>query len=406
LSRYRWVVLAVGTAAQASFSVVLIGTSALAPALQDRYDLGVAGVGVVLAAASAGMTISLLPWGIAADRVGERLAIALGLSGAAAALVAAAFAPSVGVLVALLAVAGLAGASVNAASGRAVMHWFGAEERGLALGLRQASLPLGGAFAAVSLPLIVGASSLDGALVFLAALCVVSALVAGLVIRDRPRHTTIEEQAPWTLRDRRLWLLSLGSGLYLVAQIALTGFVVLFLHDARGLSIGKAAAVLAVAQAVAVCLRIAAGRWSDMVGARVRPLRLVGLAIFSSLALSAALVNVRLELLVPMLVVATALSMTWNGLSYTAAAELAGSARSGAAIGFQQMTLSIIGFLAAPIFAALVDTSSWRTGFAVFAAAPLAGWWLLGQLAPEDRGDRGQRDARLSERGLAGGEPL
>ena len=23
-------------------------------------------------------------------------------------------------------------------------------------------------------------------------------------------------------------------------------------------------------------------------------------------------------------------------------------------------------------------------GFAVFAAAPLAGWWVLGQLAPED----------------------
>ena len=152
MSRYRWVVLAVGTAAQASFSVVLIGMSALAPALQDRYDLGVAGVGVVLAAASSGMTFSLLPWGIASDRMGERLAIALGLGGAAAALVAAAFAPSVGVLVASLALAGLAGASVNAASGRAVMHWFGAEERGLALGIRQAAIPIGGAAGAVALP--------------------------------------------------------------------------------------------------------------------------------------------------------------------------------------------------------------------------------------------------------------
>lgn len=398
--------LAAGTAASTAFSAVLLGLPVLAPTFREEFDLTLTEVGIVLASVWVGPIFTLLPWGFAADRFGERRSLSLGLAAMGALVAAAAATDDFLALVCLLGLASAAGSSVNSATGRAVMHWFGAGERGLALGLRQASLPLGGALAAVSLPLIVGASSLDGALVFLAALCVAAALVAGLVIRDRPRHATVEEQAPWTLRDRRLWLLSLGSGLYLVAQIALTGFVVLFLHDARGLSIGKAAAVLAVAQAVAVCLRIAAGRWSDVVGARVRPLRLVGLAIFASLALSAALVNMPLELLVPMLIVATALSMTWNGLSYTAAAELAGRARSGAAIGFQQMTLSIIGFLAAPIFAALVDASSWRTGFAAFAAGPLIGWWLLGQLAPEDRGDRGQRDARLRERGLAGGEPL
>ena len=89
------------------------------------------------------------------------------------------------------------------------------------------------------------------------------------------------EAVPWTLSDRRLWLLSGGSGLYLMAQIAMAGFLVLFLHDARGLSNGEAAAVLAVAQVFAIGLRIAAGRWSDRARSRVRPLRLVGLAIFT-----------------------------------------------------------------------------------------------------------------------------
>jgi sugar phosphate permease len=279
-------------------------------------------------------------------------------------------------------------------------------ERGLALGLRQASLPLGGALAAVTLPPIEGATSLDGALLFLAGLCGGAALSSALVIRDRPRESQQPDADPWTIRDRRLWILSFGSSLFLVAQIALTSFLVLFLHDARGLSTGEAAAVLALAQAVAVGLRIAVGRWSDLMGARVRPLRLVGLAICASLALTAALVAVPLQLLIPMLVVATALSMTWNGLSYTAAAELAGSRRSGAAIGVQQMVLSIVGFVAAPVFAALVDESSWRMGFAIFAAGPLVGWWLLGQLAPEDRLDRAERDARLGEARLTRGEPL
>ena len=381
---YRWAVLAAGTVASTAFSAVLLGLPVLAPIFREEFDLTLTEVGIVLASVWMGPIFTLLPWGLAADRWGERRALAVGLTAMGSLVAAGAAVDDFYALVGLLGLASAAGSSVNSASGRAVMHWFGAEERGFALGLRQASLPLGGALAAVTLPPIVGASSLDGALVFLAVLCLVAALVSALVLRDRPATGLVEEPEPWTLRDRRLWLLSTGSSLFLVAQIALTGFLVLFLHDARGLSTGEAAAVLAAAQVIAIVLRIGAGRWSDRARARIRPLRLVGLAIFATLALSAALVSVSLEILVPTLVVATAFSMMWNGLSYTAAAELAGSSRSGAAIGFQQMTLSIVGFVAAPLFAALVDASSWRTGFAVFAAAPLAGWWVLGQLASED----------------------
>jgi len=65
---------------------------------------------------------------------------------------AAGWAHSFASLVLLLAVAGGMGASVNAASGRAVMHWFPARERGLALGLRQTAIPIGGALAASRCP--------------------------------------------------------------------------------------------------------------------------------------------------------------------------------------------------------------------------------------------------------------
>ncbi|MGH2932348.1 MAG: MFS transporter, partial [Gaiellaceae bacterium] len=374
---------------------MLLGLPVLAPILREEFDLTLTEVGIVLASVWVGPIFTLLPWGLAADRFGERLALAVGLTAMGLLVAAAAAVDDFYAFVGLMGLASAAGSSVNSASGRAVMHWFGAEERGFALGLRQASLPLGGALAALTLPAIVGASSLDGALLFLAVLCLAAALVSGLVVRDRPTSDGAEEPESWTLRDRRLWLLSTGSSLFLVAQIALTGFLVLFLHDARGLSTGEAAAVLAVAQVIAILLRIGAGRWSDRARQRIRPLRLVGLAIFATLALSAALVTVPLEILVPTLVVATAFSMMWNGLSYTAAAELAGRSRSGAAIGFQQMTLSIVGFVAAPLFAALVDASSWRTGFAVFAAAPLAGWWVLGGL---DDTDLSRRAALLAPR--------
>ena len=362
---------------------MLLGLPVLAPALREEFDLTLTEVGVVLASVWVGPTFTLLPWGLLADRIGERLVLSLGLASMGVFIAGAAVASSFWGLVLLFGLGSAAGAAVNSASGRAVMQWFGRDERGLALGVRQASLPLGGALAAVTLPLIEGNSGLDAALLFLAGLCLLAALLGALALRDQPRVHELEEGVPWTLRDHRLWVLSAGSSLYLVTQVSLTSFIVLFLHDVRGLSTGEAAGVLALAQAIAVGLRIGVGRWSDRLRARIRPLRLVGLAIFATLSLSVALLSVPLAFFLPALVVATALSMTWNGLSFTAAAEMAGVGRSGAAIGFQQTVLSAIGVAAPPAFAVLAGGVSWRAGFGAAALFSLGGWLLLGGLAED-----------------------
>src|SRR5947207_5436127 len=88
-ARYRWVVLAAGTLAQASFSATSVGLPALSPTLKSEYGLSLTETGVVLAAVGIGMLFTLLPWGLVADRVDERWVIATGLTGAAALLVVA-----------------------------------------------------------------------------------------------------------------------------------------------------------------------------------------------------------------------------------------------------------------------------------------------------------------------------
>ena len=67
-----------------------IGISAIAPAIRSDYGLSLAQMGVVLAATNIGMTLTLLPWGIVSDHIGERVSIVIGLTGAALALAAAA----------------------------------------------------------------------------------------------------------------------------------------------------------------------------------------------------------------------------------------------------------------------------------------------------------------------------
>jgi len=325
-----------------------------------------------------GGLLTLLPWVLLADRVGERIVLAIGLGVSSAALVGASHAGAFGWLLVLLGVAGAAGASVNAASGRAVMYWFPAAERGLALGVRQTAIPLGGFVSALTLP----ALGLRHGLVFLAALCAAGALFGAAVIHDPEGAEDVLEprRLADTLRDGRLWLLCSGSGLYLVAQLALTGFVVLFLYDERGFSRVHAALVLAGVQVLAAALRIGAGRWSDVVGSRIGPLRLVGVLSSVTLALVAVLVDAPAPVLVAALVVAGGLAMAWNGLSFTAAAELAGRARSGAALGMQQTALAGTGAVVPPVFAAVVAASSWRIAFALAAAFPLAGVQLLRRL--------------------------
>ena len=240
-------------------------------------------------------------------------------------------------------------------------------------------VPLGGAVAAGALPALNDQISLGAAFYGLAVGCLVSALIGASLIRAEPNEEHSVLARP--LRDARIWRICTASTFYVMTQISLLGFFVLFLHDRRGVSTAVAAGALATTQVLGGASRIAAGRWSDRLRARVVPLRKVALALAVSLGAVAALVRSPLPILVPALVLAGAFGLSWNGLSFTAAAEAAGRARSGAALGLQQTFLSG-GSIVAPIaFGTLVHYGSWRLAFALAAVSPLVGYAVLSPLA-------------------------
>ena len=378
-SSFRWIVLAGGCVAQASFSAFFLGLPALAPAFRDDYGLDLGQTALLLASASIGIVLTLFPWGVVTDRTGERRAVAAGLLGAGAAVLAAAFTTEFAALVVLIVVAGASGAVVNSGTGRSVMAWFSASERGLAMGVRQTSIPIAGACSAILLPPLAAAHGVRAALIAMAVFFLVGAVVGALVLATPTGvvEETHVERAPSALRDRRLWTLSAGSVLVCVAQLCLVGFVVLFLHDARGISPQAAALVLAASQLVGGAFRIGGGIWSDRVGRRIDPVRHFALALSIALVVVVALTDAPLALLVPALVVATGTSMGWNSLSFAAAAELGGPARSGAAIGVQQTALALASSIVPLGFAVLVARWSWQAAFAVAAFFPLVGWYVL-----------------------------
>jgi sugar phosphate permease len=376
--RYRWVVLAAGTFAQASFSASSVGLPGLSVALKSHYGLTLGETGVVLGAIGIGMLFTLLPWGLVADRVDERWVIATGLTGAATSLAIASTTHTFGTVTGALVAVGALGASVNAASGRAIMAWFPPSELGTALGIRQTAIPIGGALG-VLLPVFASAGGTRLAFLFLASMCAAGAAVAAVLIRGRSATEPDLGDVSRPLRDPRMWLLGTGTGLYLVAQIGITGFVVLFLHEHRHVSTHAAASVFATINVLAIAARIGSGRISDRLGSRLLPLRRIGVALTIFTAAVAAGTDTPLGLIIPLFIVAGVLSMSWNGLSYAAAAEMAGSARTGAALGFQQTLLGVV-VAAAPAGLAAVASHSWRLAFFLAAAGPALGVVVLQRL--------------------------
>jgi sugar phosphate permease len=355
----------------------------MAPALRDRYGFSLGQTGLLISGALVGSVLSLIPWGLATDRLGERAVLVVGLAACGVSLAACSAAHGFWTLGALLALAGLTGASVQSASGRAVMHWFDPAERGLALGIRQTAIPLSGFVVALALPPIVHAGGIGRGFWALGIASILGAAVGGLVLREgaRPGVQVAVAVGPGPLRDRRIWTLSIGSALVLAPQLCVVGFAVLFLHDHRGLSDGAAAAVLATMQFLAIGGRVGAGRWSDVRASRLAPLRAIALAAAIFVGLTAALLDAPLVATVPVLVVAGVLSMSWNSLSFAAVVELAGHGRSGAAIGLQQTILNIPGAAYPGLFGLLVGLTSWRVGFVAVALFPLAGWRVLRALS-------------------------
>jgi sugar phosphate permease len=279
----------------------------------------------------------------------------------------------------MLFVAGLLGAVANVASGRVVMGWFDPSERGTAFGLRQAGVPLGGAVAAFTLPALTAARDARAGLLALAAACLVAAVGCAVWLRQPGRFERLGGLGP--LRDRRVYRLAGASGLLVASQAAVVGFVVLFLHEARGMSEVAAGAVLAAIQVLGVVLRIGAGRWSDRLARRVIPLRWAAVTIAVTWAVTPVLFGLPLVIVVPVVVIAGALSFGWNGLSFNAAAEYGGRGRSGTAIAIQQTALFGTAAVVPPLFGWLVSATSWRLAFWSLAVGPVLSWWLLRPLA-------------------------
>jgi len=371
----RWAMLAIALGATTSANVFINGAAFLIPTLHTERGLDLAAAGLLSAMPSFGLVLTLIAWGYVVDRIGERFVLALGSVLIAAAAFAAASVESLLAVGAFLLLGGMAAASSNSASGRLVVGWFPPEQRGLVMGIRQTATPLGVGIGALVIPRLAESQGVSAALLFPAVVCAVAAVVCAVAVVDPPRPPRSEAPTEHLANPYRsssvLARIHAVSVLLVVPQAVLWTFALAWLMTDRGWSAASAGVVVTVAQVLGAGGRIAAGRWSDVVGSRLRPIRNIALAAAAGMALLALTDWLGSPVSVALMVAASVITVSDNGLAFTAIAEIAGPFWSGRALGAQNTSQHLAAAAAAPTFGAVIGAAGYPVAFALTALLPL-----------------------------------
>jgi MFS family permease len=369
--------LSLALLAQVAVSLVVQGVPTLAPFLQADLNLTRAEVGMFNSAIMGGSLIAMYAAGWVVDVRGERAALVWG--NVLVGLFCMTVLGTQTFVTALIALffAGIGGAFPTPAGSKAVMAWFPIQQRGMAMGVRQTGIPLGGALAAATLPFIAHAAGWRMAVVVGGLACFVSAGLCQWLYRapEVVLRTTTVQQPPSRFRDfltRDVVLLGLSSALATLGQFALVTYLALYLKETQGIAITTSASLLVLAQIAGAAGRVLWGAASDrLFHHRRRPALIlpIGLSALGALTLGWLPHGTPLWAIAIVVTLHAFCALGWHSNWIALVAEVAGPERQGRTVGVA-MSLMYPGIIILPpLFGLYVDTThSWTgawTGLAV-----------------------------------------
>jgi len=140
----------------------------------------------------------------------------------------------------------------------------------------------------------------------------------------------------------------------------------------HGWSVAAAGLWVTLSQLLGAAGRIAVGRWSDRVGSRMRPVRIIATAAASTLFLLALAEHLNSRYQVPLMVAISVIAVLDNGLEATSITEFAGPFWSGRALGIQNTTQRVMAAAGPPLFGALIAGAKYPTAWTLCGLFPLA----------------------------------
>ena len=375
----RWLLLGVLTASYGAGAFGMLGISPLSPSLVEGFALSRLQVAFIIPSIYLGGLFFSMPGGRLADRLGVRTSFLGGLALGAAALMAGAWAPGFPTFLLALFVAGIGWSVVNPALGRAIIDLFPARERGIAMGIKQMGLTLGGFAAALVLPAV---AALLG---WRAAIVTCGAVVAVPVVLTWRTLAPLAAGAPavldggvvspsvgaWEWLGRPALIVFFATGLVLgMVQAAVLSYLPLYAIQALGFDKIGAGLLVACSQAGGAVSRLVLGAASDrwLTGRRSLWLTLTG-AVGAAIFLVYAAHPVSSPGLAGALAFASGVgAYGWVGIFFVVSAEVGGRRSAGLLSGMAFASI-VVGLLVGPaVFGLLlVRADSYVLPWAVFA---------------------------------------
>jgi sugar phosphate permease len=359
------------SAAQIGLSYLEQGVPALVPYLKAAFHLSVFTAGFFGVSVNLGRAAIEIVASRPVDRFGERRVILVAGAGAGVLAILAAQGHFAVVTLGLLALTGIAQGLTTVASIMGISRWFLRGRRGIPMGIRQASVPLGGALAAASLPALALAYGWRWALTGAGALTICASLAGMLIYRDYagvqrrstspPRLTTA---IPLVLQTRNMVQALLVAMVLSSSQYVVLTYLQLFMIGSAHASLRFAAIALTIAQVAGIGGRLLWGTISHLLfHGRMQGILIVMLALAAagSLGLSFTRPATAVWLGLPMSALLGLTTVGASGMYVALISDVAPREYDGVAIGLMLTLVHLAAIVVPPLFGALVVvTGSYR----------------------------------------------
>ncbi len=358
------------------------------PILMEALGQSVTGAGMLMSVYAITGLILALPSGFIFQKAGPRVTGVLAGGSIALGAALGALSRGMGGLLASRVMEGVGTGFMAVLAPAIIAQWFVVRQRGTAMGIWSAWVPLGITSMMLIAPALAQSAGWRSVWWLGAGYALVVTMLYLGFVRAAPAATVAQSLAPTgeavdrrgpsgqALRNRNIWWLAAAFGAFNAAVTGLSTYMPTFLTKQHGLPLGQAALISSITTMVTIFSAPAGGILSDRLGSRRKPY-LVGLAA----------AVVLLPLLGRLSVSAIIGLVIFNGLVlgliptniFAAAVEAVSDERQGGLAMAVIMVGQNAGMLLGPVvFGTLIETSGWSTAFMSLAAMAalglLAGW--------------------------------
>ncbi|HHQ8911380.1 TPA: MFS transporter [Bacillus cereus] len=190
-STYKWVMLIVATIAQTTATLITYGIGVFALFWKEEYALTNTESGLLVSVVNVGPLFCMLFVGRLLDQYNEKILISISSFLLGSSLLLTNIVSGFNGLLFVLLLIGMFYSVSQPGGSKVILKWFRKENRGLAMGIRQAGIPIGGALAGVLIPFLTIQYNMTYAINSIACICIIGGLLFFMFYKE----PYVEEEA-------------------------------------------------------------------------------------------------------------------------------------------------------------------------------------------------------------------